>query len=54
MPMITDQSAIAFSDPLPDAVDVVVIGAGFSGMYQLVNTAHASLRVATRNSFAAD
>lgn len=31
MPMITDQSAIAFSDPLPDEVDVVVIGAGIAG-----------------------
>ncbi len=31
MPMITDQSPIAFSDPLPDAVDVLVIGAGIAG-----------------------
>ena len=31
MPMITDQSPIVFSDPLPDAVDVVVIGAGIAG-----------------------
>lgn len=31
MPMITDQSPIAFADPLPDAVDVVVIGAGVAG-----------------------
>jgi glycine/D-amino acid oxidase-like deaminating enzyme len=31
MPMITDQSPIAFSDPLPAEVDVVVIGAGVAG-----------------------
>jgi glycine/D-amino acid oxidase-like deaminating enzyme len=31
MPMITDQSPIAFADPLPDAVDVAVIGAGVAG-----------------------
>ena len=31
MPMITDQSPINFSDPLPDEVDVVVIGAGVAG-----------------------
>ena len=31
MPMITDQSPIAFADALPDAVDVVVIGAGIVG-----------------------
>ncbi|MEM9681793.1 MAG: FAD-binding oxidoreductase [Pseudomonadota bacterium] len=31
MPMITNQSPIAFSDPLPDEVDVVVIGAGVAG-----------------------
>jgi glycine/D-amino acid oxidase-like deaminating enzyme len=31
MPMITDKSPIAFSDPLPDEVDVVVIGAGIAG-----------------------
>ena len=31
MPMITDQSPVAFSDPLPAAVDVVVIGAGIIG-----------------------
>jgi glycine/D-amino acid oxidase-like deaminating enzyme len=29
--MITDKSPIAFADPLPDAVDVVVIGAGIAG-----------------------
>jgi glycine/D-amino acid oxidase-like deaminating enzyme len=31
MPMITDQSPIAFADPLPDAVDVAIIGAGIAG-----------------------
>ena len=31
MPMISDQSPINFSDPLPEAVDVVVIGAGIAG-----------------------
>ncbi len=31
MPIITDRSPIAFSAPLPDRVDVVVIGAGIAG-----------------------
>ena len=31
MPMITDKSPISFADPLPDAVDVAVIGAGVAG-----------------------
>ncbi|MCG8545217.1 MAG: FAD-binding oxidoreductase, partial [Alphaproteobacteria bacterium] len=31
MPMITDQSPIAFADPLPAEADVVVIGAGIAG-----------------------
>ena len=31
MPMISEATPIAFSDPLPDAVDVVVIGAGVVG-----------------------
>ena len=31
MPMISESTAIAFSDPLPEAVDVVVIGAGVVG-----------------------
>ena len=31
MPMISDSTPIAFSDPLPEAVDVVVIGAGVVG-----------------------
>ncbi len=31
MPMITDSTPIAFADPLPDQVDVVVIGAGIAG-----------------------
>jgi len=31
MPMISDSTPITFSDPLPDAVDVAVIGAGVVG-----------------------
>ena len=31
MPMISEATPIAFADPLPDAVDVVVIGAGIVG-----------------------
>ena len=31
MPMITDKTPIAFSDPLPSEADVVVIGAGIAG-----------------------
>ena len=31
MPMISESTPVAFSDPLPDAVDVVVIGAGVIG-----------------------
>ena len=31
MPMITEDSPIAFSDPLPAQVDVVIIGAGIAG-----------------------
>ena len=31
MPMISESSPVAFSDPLPEAVDVVVIGAGVIG-----------------------
>ena len=31
MPMISDSTPVAFSDPLPDAVDVVVVGAGVVG-----------------------
>ena len=31
MPMISESTPIVFSDPLPDAVDVVVIGAGVIG-----------------------
>jgi len=31
MPMISESTPIAFSDPLPDAVDVAVIGAGVVG-----------------------
>jgi len=31
MPMITEQTPVAFADPLPDETDVVVIGAGIAG-----------------------
>ena len=31
MPMISESTPVAFSDPLPEAVDVVVIGAGVVG-----------------------
>ena len=31
MPMISDSTPVVFSDPLPDAVDVVVVGAGVVG-----------------------
>lgn len=31
MPPITEAKPVTFSDPLPDAVDVVVIGAGVAG-----------------------
>ena len=32
MPVITEATPIAFSDHLPEAVDVVVIGAGIVGV----------------------
>ncbi len=31
MPVITESTPIAFSDPLPETVDVVIIGAGIIG-----------------------
>ena len=31
MPPITENTPVRFSDPLPDAIDVVVIGAGVAG-----------------------
>ena len=31
MPMVSDKSPITFTDPLPEATDVVVIGAGIAG-----------------------
>ena len=31
MPMISESTPVAFSDPLPEATDVVVIGAGVIG-----------------------
>ena len=32
MPMISAQSPVTFQDPLPDRVDVVIIGAGVIGI----------------------
>ncbi len=46
MPMISDRSAIAFSDSLPDAVDVVVIGAGIAGTATAFFLAEHGVRVA--------
>ena len=45
MPMISDRSPIAFSDPLPDAVDVVVIGAGIAGTATAFYLAEHGVRV---------
>ena len=45
MPMITDQSPITFSDPLPDAVDVVIIGAGIAGTATAFFLAERGVRV---------
>lgn len=45
MPMITDKSPIAFSDPLPADVDVVVIGAGVAGTATAYFLAERGLKV---------
>ena len=45
MPMISESTPIAFADPLPDAVDVVVIGAGIVGTTTSYFLAQRGLRV---------
>jgi glycine/D-amino acid oxidase-like deaminating enzyme len=45
MPMITDQSPIAFADPLPKAVDVAIIGAGIAGTATAFFLAERGVRV---------
>jgi glycine/D-amino acid oxidase-like deaminating enzyme len=45
MPMITDQSPIAFADPLPQAVDVAIIGAGIAGTATAFFLAERGVRV---------
>jgi len=46
MPIITDQSPIMFNDALPDAADVVVIGAGIAGTATSYFLAQHGLKVA--------
>jgi len=46
MPTITNDSPVSFSDPLPDAVDVAVIGAGIVGTATAYFLAKHGLRVA--------
>ena len=46
MPMISEATPIAFSDPLPEAVDVAVIGAGVVGVSTAYFLAKAGVRVA--------
>ncbi len=45
MPMISEATPIAFADPLPDAVDVVVIGAGIVGTTTAYFLAQRGVRV---------
>ena len=45
MPMISEQTPIAFADPLPEAVDVVVIGAGVVGTATTYFLAERGVRV---------
>ena len=46
MPMISEATPIAFSDPLPEAVEVVVIGAGVVGVSTAYFLAKSGVRVA--------
>ena len=46
MPMISEATPIAFADPLPEAVDVVVIGAGVVGVSTAYFLARSGARVA--------
>jgi glycine/D-amino acid oxidase-like deaminating enzyme len=45
MPPITDRSPVAFADPLPEAVDVAVIGAGIAGTATAYYLARQGVRV---------
>jgi glycine/D-amino acid oxidase-like deaminating enzyme len=45
MPMITDQSPIAFADPLPQEIDVAIIGAGIAGTAATFFLAERGVRV---------
>ena len=45
MPMITAQSPISFADPLPEAVDVAIIGAGIAGTATAYFLAERGVRV---------
>ena len=46
MPMISESTPVVFSDPLPEAVDVVVIGAGIAGVATAWFLARRGARVA--------
>ena len=45
MPMITEQSPVVFSDPLPEEADVVVIGAGVAGTASAYHLAKKGVKV---------
>ena len=46
MPMISEATPVAFSDPLPESVDVLVIGAGVVGVSAAYFLARSGVRVA--------
>ena len=46
MPMISEATPVAFADPLPEAADVVVIGAGVVGVSTAYFLARSGARVA--------